>query len=327
MRTYGVNGFKAYIRNHIKLGHLFASLAASRPDIFRIITPPVFALTVISIIPRVPALLRQYMTIKAREWRLEKEPRSNRVSHVNGQTKMNETVHVNGESEANGEAIVNRKAEYQEKFSIIGEPWAKEEAANGRPKINGFSRINSMSESDENGSTDGESHSNGESEMSQESVFNRKLDFDRKIHINGDHKTRTVPQTNGEPKINGTTHINGESQPPSLPMTNGEPKINGTTHINGEPKSPSLPMTNGYSIANSEATSCAEEWYTEYANLVTKAVYDRVSRQGEIMLTSTVIGGLFVIRVNSANPKTEEKYLRRAFEILVAAAEEVLDQA
>ena len=69
---------------------------------------------------------------------------------------------------------------------------------------------------------------------------------------------------------------------------------------------------------------CAEHWIAEYGNMITKEVYDLINRRGEIMLTSTVIGGSFVIRVNGANPNTEEKHLRNAFAILVQTAEDVL---
>lgn len=50
MRTYGLNGFKAYIRNHIVCGHLFSSLVASRPDLFKIVMTPAFALTALQIV-------------------------------------------------------------------------------------------------------------------------------------------------------------------------------------------------------------------------------------------------------------------------------------
>ncbi|KZF21245.1 PLP-dependent transferase [Xylona heveae TC161] len=49
MRTYGIEGFKAHIRHHVKLNDLFHSLILSRPDLFRILTPPAFALTVLSV--------------------------------------------------------------------------------------------------------------------------------------------------------------------------------------------------------------------------------------------------------------------------------------
>lgn len=51
MRTYGLNGFKAYIRNHINCADLFSTLVASRPDLFNIITAPAFALTALQIVP------------------------------------------------------------------------------------------------------------------------------------------------------------------------------------------------------------------------------------------------------------------------------------
>lgn len=51
VRTYGLQGLKANIRNTIRLGELFASLVESRPDLFRIVTKPAFALTVFYVIP------------------------------------------------------------------------------------------------------------------------------------------------------------------------------------------------------------------------------------------------------------------------------------
>lgn len=47
----GLNGFNAYIRNHINCADLFSSLVASRPDLFNIITPPAFALTALQTVP------------------------------------------------------------------------------------------------------------------------------------------------------------------------------------------------------------------------------------------------------------------------------------
>ncbi|KAI9778823.1 MAG: hypothetical protein M1835_004834 [Candelina submexicana] len=60
------------------------------------------------------------------------------------------------------------------------------------------------------------------------------------------------------------------------------------------------------------------------ANSLTKGVYEMINERGEIFLTSSVIGGTYAIRVVSANPKAEEKYVRNAFEIIVRTAEEVL---
>ncbi|KAL9090293.1 MAG: hypothetical protein Q9165_005326 [Trypethelium subeluteriae] len=62
------------------------------------------------------------------------------------------------------------------------------------------------------------------------------------------------------------------------------------------------------------------------ANRITKEVYERVNASGEIFLTSGVVAGTYAIRVVSANERAEEKYLRKAFDILVKTAEEVLDK-
>ena len=51
LRSYGVSGLKSYIRNHIRLGMVFHDLILSRPDLFEILTPPAFALTVLTVKP------------------------------------------------------------------------------------------------------------------------------------------------------------------------------------------------------------------------------------------------------------------------------------
>lgn len=51
IRTYGVDGLKEHIRHHIKLSELFVELIKSRSDLFSILTPPAFALTVLTINP------------------------------------------------------------------------------------------------------------------------------------------------------------------------------------------------------------------------------------------------------------------------------------
>ncbi|CAI7610179.1 unnamed protein product [Penicillium pancosmium] len=59
---------------------------------------------------------------------------------------------------------------------------------------------------------------------------------------------------------------------------------------------------------------------------LTKKVYELVNSRGEIFITSTVIDGVYVIRVVSTNPMAEEKYVRNAFDIIVRTTEEVLQQ-
>lgn len=61
----------------------------------------------------------------------------------------------------------------------------------------------------------------------------------------------------------------------------------------------------------------------EKANALTKAVFEKVDAGKEFFLTSTVVDGVYVIRVVSANERAEEKYVKEAFEVLVKAAEEV----
>lgn len=58
---------------------------------------------------------------------------------------------------------------------------------------------------------------------------------------------------------------------------------------------------------------------------ITKAVYDTTNKRGEIYITSSVVQGTYVIRVVSANPMAEDKYLKKAFDILVDVAEELRD--
>ena len=151
LRTYGINGLKAYIRKHIKLGELFHGWVRERSDIFRVFTPPAFALTVLTIKPR--AKVRR---------------------------------------EANGSAI-------------------------------------------------------------------------------------------------GPTE----------------------TGVNeGLVKHDLLPNTNDQEL--------------DQANEITKEVYELINARGQIFLTSSVVKGVYTIRIVSANEKAEEKYLKRAFDILVQTADEVL---
>ena len=58
---------------------------------------------------------------------------------------------------------------------------------------------------------------------------------------------------------------------------------------------------------------------------ITKYVYETINKRGEIYITSSVVDGVYVIRVVSANPLAEEKYLRKAFKILVETTEELRD--
>ena len=66
-----------------------------------------------------------------------------------------------------------------------------------------------------------------------------------------------------------------------------------------------------------------EEERSRRANGLTKKVYEKVNAGGEVYLTSTVLGGVYAIRVITGAPNAEERFMRRAFELLVKAVEEV----
>ena len=60
-------------------------------------------------------------------------------------------------------------------------------------------------------------------------------------------------------------------------------------------------------------------------NKLTKEVYELINKRGEIYITSTVMGGVYAIRIVSGSPFADESYLKKAFRILVETAEEVRD--
>lgn len=62
----------------------------------------------------------------------------------------------------------------------------------------------------------------------------------------------------------------------------------------------------------------------EKANQITKKVYELINSRGEIYLTSSVIAGIYVIRVVGVSTQADESHTLRAFDILVKTTEEVL---
>jgi aromatic-L-amino-acid decarboxylase len=64
----------------------------------------------------------------------------------------------------------------------------------------------------------------------------------------------------------------------------------------------------------------------EVADGLTKKISELVNTRGEIFITSTVVDGVCVIRVISANALAEEKYIRNAFDVIVRTTEEVLQE-
>lgn len=65
---------------------------------------------------------------------------------------------------------------------------------------------------------------------------------------------------------------------------------------------------------------------TMLGDAVTKDVYEMINAEGKIMLTSSVVGGRYVIRIVSGSPKTDREHLRKAYEILVETAQRVVGQ-
>jgi len=84
-------------------------------------------------------------------------------------------------------------------------------------------------------------------------------------------------------------------------------------------------IISGPSYALTVFSVVSETGVKDEQDKLTRDVYELVNKRGEIYITSTVVGGTYAIRVVSANPMTEEKYIQRAFEILVDTVEEVRD--
>lgn len=69
----------------------------------------------------------------------------------------------------------------------------------------------------------------------------------------------------------------------------------------------------------SDFTPSGEAQWLEDCNAVTQRVYERVNSQGEFYISSSVVCGVYIIRIVSANGAAEEKYLKMVFERLVEA--------
>jgi aromatic-L-amino-acid/L-tryptophan decarboxylase len=90
MRTYGVDGFQAHVRAHVKLGELFHSLVASRPDLFQILGMPAFALTTVAVTPQ----HRSLAICPVRKYRVAKvKPAKASGRMVMSANKLTETVY------------------------------------------------------------------------------------------------------------------------------------------------------------------------------------------------------------------------------------------
>ena len=84
-------------------------------------------------------------------------------------------------------------------------------------------------------------------------------------------------------------------------------------------------VTEGVATSNTLPSTSGEE--RDRTNALTKKIYESINAAGEIFLTSSVVKGIYAIRIVSANEKTDEAHLRRAFEILVNTAEMVISES
>ncbi|EEH03465.1 aromatic-L-amino acid decarboxylase [Histoplasma capsulatum G186AR] len=86
----------------------------------------------------------------------------------------------------------------------------------------------------------------------------------------------------------------------------------------------STPLSNGATPGQNEKKASQDTSSGVSTQALTHKVCEKINAGGELFLTSSVLGGVVVIRAVSGNPLAEEKYVRRAFEILVNVTEEVL---
>ena len=79
-------------------------------------------------------------------------------------------------------------------------------------------------------------------------------------------------------------------------------------------------------VGSSDVLPSTSEKDRDCTNALTKVIYERINSAGEIFLTSTIVKGIYAIRIVSANERTDEAHLRRAFDILVDTAETVMSE-
>lgn len=68
MRTYGLQGMQAHIRKSLAIGDVFHSLVKGRRDLFEVVTPPAFALTVFRVKPSAVAESSNVKGVNSEAW-------------------------------------------------------------------------------------------------------------------------------------------------------------------------------------------------------------------------------------------------------------------
>lgn len=108
--------------------------------------------------------------------------------------------------------------------------------------------------------------------------------------------------------------------PPAFALTvlTVVPHETGQSVVDNDAPKPST--SNG--VAANDSLAKAGGQIGDRANEVTKRVYEAINAAGEIFLTSSVVKGVYTIRVVSANPKADEHHLKKAFRILVETTED-----
>lgn len=101
------------------------------------------------------------------------------------------------------------------------------------------------------------------------------------------------------------------------PTRGDQPHINGAMN-DGDPRP--------YEEQHVSVEAHVKDQELQEANEVTKEVYTLIDEGRKFFLTSSVMGGVYAIRVVSANPLAEEKYVREAFDLLVSTTEGVLSK-
>ena len=61
-------------------------------------------------------------------------------------------------------------------------------------------------------------------------------------------------------------------------------------------------------------------------NEITREIFEKINAGGQVYLTSTILKGVYAIRVVSANELADEEHIQTAFEVLVATTERVQEE-
>lgn len=315
LRVYGIEGLKAHIRGHIRIGELFHSLVASRPDLFNVLTTPAFALTVFNVVPRAPsagsAMINGNLHV------------SGDCDHDSSTTprKVNSFdssyIKVNGDCEHSPPSISNVLTNGSSNTLANGS--SSNIKVNANCKHDPSSPPNQMDNGNANNIVlNGNSrHQNCDMIIVESEAATIEKVLTKPAHLSRDISPSSNTVANGSPKHqereNGVATPAESSSATSASLPTREFTRSPPVPSNSKPPLSSPPNASKGAISTDLTTT----------NTLTKQVYELINRRGEIYLTSTLLDDVYAIRVVSANPKADEMHVRRAFEILVEVAEEV----